>query len=108
MLAKKTGSLFGKPTELDDAWIENHKGHSLCWMNHTIFAKAEKNGTKFRECICYTCRKVARQLLGQVNEMQAPATAEKKTKKEGWEQKEEDGSYLLRRALRLNKLRPEH
>lgn len=94
MLAKKTGSLFGKPTELDDAWIEDHKGHSLCWMNHTVFDKAEKTGTKFRECICYTCGKIARQLLGYVNEMQAPTAAEKKAKKAGNKKKKMEVVYF--------------
>jgi hypothetical protein len=76
----KIASLFGTPESLDDKWIANHKDHSLCWMNHTVFDKQEKTGRKFKECICYTCRKAARQLLGEVNEKLAPV-AEKNSKK---------------------------
>jgi hypothetical protein len=74
----KIDSLFGKPEDLDNNWIINHKDHSLCWMNHTVFDKKEKTGRKFRECICYTCRKVAQQLLGEVGETLAPVAEKKK------------------------------
>jgi hypothetical protein len=77
MLAKAFS--FDSPVELNDAWIADHKDHSLCWMNHTVFDKKEKIGSIFKECICYSCLKVARQLLGEIGEIQAPA-AEKKAK----------------------------
>lgn len=76
----KIVSLFGTPEPLDDNWIANHNDHSLCWMNHTVFDKKEKIGRRFKECICYTCRKSARQLLGEVDETLAPV-AEKNSKK---------------------------
>lgn len=80
MLAKPA-NLFGSPVELNDAWIATHKDHSLCWMNHTVFDKKEKIGRIFRECICYSCTKIARQLLGEIGEIQAPVvTADKKVK----------------------------
>jgi len=77
-MTTKTASLFGTPVALDDNWIADHKEHSLCWMNHTVFDKKEKSGRKFKECICYTCRKVARQLLGEVDETLAPVVEKKK------------------------------
>lgn len=71
----KPANVFGMPVELDDNWIVEHKDHSLCWMNHTVFDKKKKTGARFRECICYTCRKVARQLLTEVGIVPAPASA---------------------------------
>lgn len=79
MLAKPA-NLFGSPVELNDAWITDHKDHSLCWMNHTVFDKKEKIGRIFKECICYSCTKIARQLLGEIEEIKAPITAEIKAK----------------------------
>jgi hypothetical protein len=55
-----------RTVDLNDNWITTHKDHSLCWLNHTVFRNKESVGAKFRECICYTCRKVARQLLEEV------------------------------------------
>jgi len=79
MLAKKE-NLFGSPVELDESWIAAHTGHSLCWMNHTVFDKKKNIGHIFKECICYSCTKIARQLLGEIGQAQVPVTAEKKTK----------------------------
>jgi hypothetical protein len=52
--------------ELNDIWIQDHKDHSICWLKHTIA------GTKFKECICYTCSQTARELLDK------PVVIEKK------------------------------
>jgi 5-methylthioribose kinase len=80
MLAKPA-NLFSNTVELNNSWIEAHKDHSLCWMNHTVFENKEKIGHIFRECICYSCTKIARKLLGEIGEIQAPVvTANKKVK----------------------------
>jgi len=53
-------------------------------MNHTVFDKKEKIGRIFRECICYTCTAVARQLLGEISEIKAQETkTEKKARRNG-------------------------
>lgn len=70
--------LAGMPAALNDDWISEHQEHSLCWMNHTVFDKKEKIGKKFKKCICYTCSKVAQQLLGEVDETLAPLVKKKK------------------------------
>jgi hypothetical protein len=80
-MAKTASSLFGSPVELTDNWINEHREHSLCWMNHTVFQKKKSAGQRFKECICYTCRKVARQLIGEVGEISAIGVDKPKRKK---------------------------
>lgn len=52
--------------ELNNQWLNDHKEHMLSFMNHTIFDNKKKIGQKFKECKCYTCNEVARQLLSEV------------------------------------------
>ena len=80
MLAKPE-NLFSSPVELNDEWMAAHKDHSLCWMNHTVFDKKEKIGRIFRECICYSCTNIARQLLGEIGEIQTPVVKKCKSKR---------------------------
>jgi 5-methylthioribose kinase len=76
----KSANLFGSPVELDDAWIADHKDHSLCWMNHTVFDKKKNISHIFKECICYSCTKIARKLIGDIGQIKAPVTSDKKAK----------------------------
>ncbi len=76
----KATNVFGTPSELNETWLSTHKEHSLCWVNHTIFEK-KKGGRKFRECICYTCKKSAREFLNKVADIRIPSEKSKKRKK---------------------------
>ncbi len=76
----QSAAVFGNPSELNDAWLSNHQDHSLCWLTHTVFQK-KKGGQKFKECICYTCRKTARELLNKVSTIRLPAEKKPKRKK---------------------------
>jgi hypothetical protein len=71
-------SSLGLPNDLDESWLNEHKDHSLCWMSHTVFEKKKKSGMKFRECICYTCNKSARQLIEEVDVIKAQVIEKKK------------------------------
>lgn len=55
---------FSEPEKLTENWLIEHKDHSLLWHVHTVFNG--KRGVKYRECKCYTCRKVARLKLEDV------------------------------------------
>lgn len=70
---------FKTPVKFNEKWINCHKDHSLCLMNHTIFDKKKKVGIKYKEYLCYTCRDVAREFIEKVAEKSAPL--EKKIKK---------------------------
>ena len=78
MAATKNGNGlngFGKPANLDDAWLEAHGEHILIWCKHTVFTGMD--GTEYSECRCYSCRQIARKTLREV-----ATTPEKKPPKE--------------------------
>jgi hypothetical protein len=73
---------FGKPVELNDDWLEKHKGHSLIWIKHTVFKGLD--GTEYQECRCYTCGKIARIAVRSVTtrpERKPPKETRKKERK---------------------------
>ncbi len=61
---------FGRPVELNDAWLKKHEDHSLIWIKHTVF-KGMK-GTEYQECRCYTCGEIARTILRSVTTKPEP------------------------------------
>jgi len=54
---------FTSPVKLTEKWLDQHKGHMLVWLEHTVFEGQE--GIKYKECKCYTCSTVARKKIGK-------------------------------------------
>jgi hypothetical protein len=68
---------FSSPVPLKEDWLEKHKDHMLVWVRHTIFDG--KQGVEYKECRCYTCTKVAREVICEVST--APEKKSGKTKR---------------------------
>ncbi len=61
---------FSAPEDLTDDWIIEHSKHGLMWSVHTVFKG--NRGIKYRECMCYKCRKIARLELESVHAERQP------------------------------------
>jgi hypothetical protein len=73
------GSKFSNPGYLNDAWLEQHKDHSLVNCFHTVFSGTQ--GSKYKETRCYTCSLCARVLVGEVIGVVQIALPEPKAKR---------------------------
>jgi hypothetical protein len=83
----KNISRFSEPTPLTEIWIEEHKNHSLSWLEHTVWSDDKRIGTRFKEGRCFICGAVAREPLGEVHREAVPAYKEKRIRKrvgENW------------------------
>jgi hypothetical protein len=70
---------FSEPEKLNDKWLIEHSQHSLLWSVHTVFNG--KHGVKYRECRCYTCRKIAQLKLEEVCAESQPMLQRKRNKR---------------------------
>lgn len=72
---------FGRAAELTEDWLSAHEGHQTVMFTHTVFKG--KSGIKYRECRCYTCKKMAREAIGEASAQREKHTPEKNTCKRG-------------------------
>ena len=76
---KKTPDGFGRPDELNGDWLKLHEGHSLTHMKHTVINGSV--GVEYDECRCYTCTKLARAAIREIQVSPEPKPKKKRSER---------------------------